>query len=48
MNQKTEKETMRKLSWLLLLIVQIAQGQNRSELNSGWGCAAIGSVKATG
>jgi mannosylglycoprotein endo-beta-mannosidase len=39
---------MRKLSWLLLLIVQVTFGQSRYELNNGWVCSVIGSVKATG
>ncbi len=39
---------MRKLTWLFLLAGQIAVGQNRYELNNGWVCAAMGSVKTTG
>jgi mannosylglycoprotein endo-beta-mannosidase len=39
---------MRKLTWFLLLAVNIATAQNRYELNNGWVCSAIGSVKATG
>lgn len=41
---------MKKLNWLLILVCVIskARSQNRYELNSGWVCAAIGSVKTTG
>ncbi|HEX6427296.1 MAG TPA: glycosyl hydrolase, partial [Niastella sp.] len=43
---------MRKICWLLLLVWvagnQVAVSQNRYELNSGWVCASLGSVKATG
>jgi mannosylglycoprotein endo-beta-mannosidase len=39
---------MRKLGWLLLLTCQVAVSQNRYELNSGWLCASLGSVKTTG
>lgn len=39
---------MKKLTWLLLLTAQVATSQNRYELNSGWVCAAMGSVKTTG
>lgn len=39
---------MKKLTWLLLLTSQLAISQNRYELNNGWVCAAMGSVKTTG
>ncbi|OQP61328.1 glycosyl hydrolase [Niastella vici] len=39
---------MRKLIWLILLAGHVTLAQDRYELNSGWVCAAIGSLKATG
>jgi mannosylglycoprotein endo-beta-mannosidase len=39
---------MRKLTWLFLLAGQVAVSQNRYELNDGWVCANMGSVKTTG
>jgi mannosylglycoprotein endo-beta-mannosidase len=39
---------MRKLTWLFLFAAQAAVSQNRYELNNGWVCAAMGSVKTTG
>src|SRR5690349_6634495 len=39
---------MKKLTWLFLLASHIVVGQNRYELNNGWVCSPIGSVKATG
>lgn len=39
---------MKKLTWLLLFTAQAAMGQNRYELNSGWVCSPIGSVKVNG
>lgn len=39
---------MRKLTWLLLLSAQVAIGQNRYELNNGWVCSPMGSVKVNG
>ena len=39
---------MRKITWLILLVGQVAVSQNRYELNSGWVCASLGSVKTTG
>ncbi len=43
---------MRKICWLLILAFitgnQVAVSQNRYELNSGWLCASLGSVKTTG
>jgi hypothetical protein len=41
---------MKNISWLIILacVAGKARSQNRYELNSGWVCAAIGSVKATG
>lgn len=41
---------IKKLTWLILLVWGhlVAVSQNRYELNSGWVCASIGSVKANG
>ncbi|OQP53661.1 glycoside hydrolase family 2 protein [Niastella populi] len=39
---------MKRLTLLFLVAVHIAAGQNRYELNNGWVCAAMGSVKTTG
>ncbi|WP_205508994.1 glycoside hydrolase family 2 protein [Longitalea arenae] len=39
---------MKKLTWLLLLAGQVTIAQNRYELNSGWLCSPIGSVKVNG
>ncbi len=39
---------MKKLTWLFLLAAQAAISQNRYELNNGWVCATMGSVKTTG
>ncbi|THU41099.1 glycosyl hydrolase [Niastella caeni] len=41
-------KSIKKLTWLLILTVNIASAQNRYELNSGWVCAPIGSVKVNG
>lgn len=39
---------MKNFTWLLLLASQLAVSQNRYELNNGWVCADMGSVKTTG
>lgn len=39
---------MKNLTWIFLLAAQAAVSQNRYELNNGWVCANMGSVKTTG
>src|SRR5690348_11345861 len=46
-----QNNIMKKTSWLILLggvVTQTALSQNKYELNNGWVCSPIGSVKATG